>query len=147
MQLAEDISHRTHCIRMKVGAVLVQHTRIVSIGYNGPPSKAVNCDEDADIIRRKGCSVDRKGHCDWGMHAEQNAILYAAKHKQEVQGASLYTTLAPCLACARVIYTMGIQEVVYSRSYAAFKGEEKEEGVAFLQKFGVSVRQYRGKAA
>ncbi len=57
-------------------------------------------------------------------------------------GATLYVTLSPCIACARVIYTMGIKKVYYKDSYANFKGLKSDEGVDFLRRFGVEVIHY-----
>jgi dCMP deaminase len=60
-----------------------------------------------------------------------------------MEGSTLYVTLSPCIACARVIYTMGIKRVIFTNSYAAFKGLAADEGVDFLRKFGVTVDQYK----
>jgi dCMP deaminase len=139
MDLAENLAKRSHCIKAQVGAVLTQDTRIISIGYNGPPSGTHNCDEEFPI---EGCPRDSKGSCSLALHAEQNAILYAAKNGSIVEGATLYVTLSPCISCARVIYSMKIKKVLYKRSYAQYKGLSIDEGVAFLQKFGVEVVQF-----
>lgn len=141
MELAVNLAKRSHCVKRHVGAVLTKDTRIISIGYNGPPSGTHNCDEDFPEL---GCPRDSKGSCSLALHAEQNAILYAVKNKTDVAGSTLYVTLAPCLACSRVIFSMGISKVVYLHSYAAFKGLEKEEGVEFLKAFGIDVSQYTG---
>ena len=61
-----------------------------------------------------------------------------------VEGSTLYLTLSPCLACARIIYTMGIKKVVYLNSYAQYKGLPNDEGVDFLKRFGVDCAQYTG---
>jgi dCMP deaminase len=140
IELAENLAQRSHCIKIKVGAVLTKDTRIISIGYNGPPAHTHNCDEE---FPETGCGVDRKGSCTLGLHAEQNAILYAAKNGIQLEGATLYVTLSPCLACARVIYTMGIRRVIYKDSYAKFKGLSHEEGNNFLTRFGIEVIQYQ----
>jgi len=142
MELAVNLASRSHCIKRHVGAVLTKDTRIISIGYNGPPAGTHNCDEEWP---KEGCSRDSKGGCSLAIHAEQNAILYAVKNKASVDGATLYVTLSPCLSCARIIYTMGISEVVYLNSYAEHKGIDEDEGVEFLRKFGVSVRKYKGQ--
>jgi dCMP deaminase len=139
MDLAANLALRSHCIKMKVGCVLTRETRIISIGYNGPPAGTHNCDEE---FPETGCGTDRKGSCTLGIHAEQNAILYAAKNGASLEGGTLYVTLAPCLACAKVIYTMGIKKVIFKDSYAVYKGLAHEEGVAFLTRFGVEVEQY-----
>jgi dCMP deaminase len=76
------------------------------------------------------------------LHAEQNAILYASKNNVAVEGSTLYVTLSPCIACARVIFTVGIKKVFYKHSYAKYKGIPVDEGVEFLRKFGVDVQQF-----
>ncbi|HHP7242370.1 MAG TPA: cytidine/deoxycytidylate deaminase family protein [Cyclobacteriaceae bacterium] len=141
MELAVNLAKRSHCIKRHVGAVLTKDTRIISIGYNGPPSGTHNCDEEWPEI---GCPRDSKGGCSLAIHAEQNAILYAVKNKTSVDGATLYVTLSPCLACARIIFTMGIEKVIYLNSYAKFKGIANDEGIDFLTKFGVRSEQFIG---
>ncbi len=141
MELAVNLAKRSHCIKRHVGAVLAKDTRIISIGYNGPPSGTHNCDEQWP---ETGCPRDSKGGCSLAIHAEQNAILYAVKNKTSVEGATLYVTLSPCLACARIIYSMGIKRVIYFNSYAEHKGIPLDEGVDFLKRFGVEVERYAG---
>lgn len=136
MNLAANLALRSHCVKQQVGAVLAKDTRIVSLGYNGPPAGTHNCDEEWP---ETGCARDRKGSCYLALHAEANAILYAAKNKVDLQGCTLYVTLSPCLACARIIYSVGIKHVYFLNSYAAYKGIEVDEGVEFLRKFGVCV--------
>lgn len=142
MDLAENLALRSHCIKAKVGAVLTRDTRIISLGYNGPPAGTHNCDE---VWPDDGCPRDSKGSCSLALHAEQNAILFAAKSNTSIEGATLYVTLSPCISCARVIFTIGIKKVHYLNSYADFKGLPTDEGVDFLRKFGVEVVQYHKK--
>lgn len=139
MDLAHNLGQKSHCVKAQVGAVLAKDTRIISLGYNGPPAGTHNCDE---VWPGVGCPRDSKGSCSLALHAEQNAILYAAKNNVSLQGATLYVTLAPCIACARVIYTVGIKKVLYTGSYAEMKGLPSEEGADFLRKFGVEVVKY-----
>ena len=139
MELAYNLSAKSHCVKMKVGAVLTLDTRIVSLGYNGPPAGTHNCDEEWP---EQGCARDSKGGCSLAIHAEQNAILYAAKNKSMLKGATLYVTLSPCIACARIIFTSGIAKVLFLKSYRDYKGIDLDEGVDFLRKFGVTVEQY-----
>jgi dCMP deaminase len=142
MDLAKNLARRSHCVRAQVGAVLTKDTRIVSLGYNGPPAGTHNCDLEWPGV---GCPKDSKGSCSLALHAEQNAILYAAKNNVSIEGSTLYITLSPCIACARVIFTTGIKRVIYLESYAAFKGLSTDEGVDFLKKFGVKVDHYEKK--
>jgi len=139
MNLASDLSTRSHCVRAQVGAVLTKDTRIISIGYNGPPSGTHNCDEEWP---GQGCDRDSKGSCSLALHAEQNAILYAVKNGSNIAGSTLYTTLSPCIACARLILSSGIKKVLFKDSYAAYKGIPSDEGVDFLRRFGVEVLQH-----
>lgn len=144
MELAENLAKRSHCVKAQVGAVLTKDTRIVSLGYNGPPAGTHNCDLEWP---KEGCPRDSKGSCSLALHAEQNAILYASKNNVVMEGSTLYVTLSPCISCARVIYTMGIKKVYYLNSYADFKGLKSDEGVDFLQKFGVEVVRYSKKVS
>jgi dCMP deaminase len=140
MNLAIDLATRSHCIKAQVGAVITKDTRIVSVGYNGPPAGTHNCDEEWP---EEGCPRDSKGSCSLAIHAEQNAILYAAKNSVTLEGATLYVTLSPCISCARIILTSGIKKVYYKDSYAEYKGIPSDEGVDFLRKFGVEVIRFR----
>ena len=139
MDLAESLAKRAHCVKAKVGAVLTKETRIVSLGYNGPPAGTHNCDE---VWPEEGCPRDSKGSCSLALHAEQNAILYASKNGAGIEGSTIYVTLSPCISCARIIYSMKIKKVIFLNSYAAYKGLPTDEGVEFLRKFGVEVVQY-----
>ena len=140
MDLAQNLALRSHCTRAQVGCVLTKDTRIISIGYNGPPSGTHNCDED--FKDEGGCPKDSKGSCSLALHAEQNAILYASKNGAGIEGSTIYVTLSPCISCARIIYSMKIKKVIFLNSYAAYKGLPTDEGVEFLRKFGVEVVQY-----
>ena len=142
MEFAINLASKSHCIKRHVGAVLTKDTRIISIGYNGPPASTHNCDEKWP---EHGCERDTKGGCSLAIHAEQNALLYAVKNNSSVEGATLYVTLSPCLACARIILTMGVKKVIYYKSYAVYKGIDKDEGVDFLLQFGVEVEAYKGE--
>jgi dCMP deaminase len=142
MELAEKLARRSHCVKAHVGAVLTKDTRIISLGYNGPPAGTHNCDQEWPEV---GCPRDSKGSCSLALHAEQNAILYAAKNGVSMQNATLYVTLSPCISCARVIFTTGIKKVFFKDSYAKFKGLSNDEGVDFLKRFGVEVIQYKNE--
>lgn len=134
MDLASSLAKRSHCVKAQVGAVLTKDTRIISIGYNGPPPGTHNCDEEWP---ETGCARDLRGSCSLALHAEENAILYAVKNGSDLAGATLYITLSPCLPCARLIYSSGVKKVYFKSSYAEYKGLAFDEGVEFLNRFGV----------
>ncbi|MEP7262921.1 MAG: dCMP deaminase family protein [Bacteroidota bacterium] len=142
MELAETLAQKSHCVVKKVGAVISRDTRIVSLGYNGPPAGTHNCDEEWPGV---GCARDRKGGCSLALHAEANAILYASKNQVQLEEATLYVTLSPCLPCARIIYTVGIRKVIYLHSYAEYKKIGTDEGIDFLRRFGVEVLKYESE--
>jgi dCMP deaminase len=144
MELAINIARRSHCVKRHVGAVLTKETRIISIGYNGPPAGTHNCDEEWP---EAGCERDSRGSCSLALHAEQNALMYAVKNNTNVEGSTIYLTLTPCLACARMIYSMGIKRVIYLYSYAEYKGLPKDEGIEFLDKFGVVTQKFGEEVA
>ena len=139
MNLAIDLAKRSHCVKAQVGAVLAKDTRIISIGYNGPPSGTHNCDEEWP---EAGCPRDARGSCSLALHAEENAILFAVKNGANLDGATLYTTLSPCLPCARLIFSAGVKHVYYLNSYAEYKGLPSDEGVDFLNRFGVVAEKF-----
>ncbi len=140
MKLATDLALRSHCVKAQVGAVLAKDTRIISIGYNGPPAGTHNCDEEWP---ETGCPRDSKNSCSLALHAEENAILYAVKNGSSLEGATLYLTLSPCIACARTIFSTGIKEVFFLNSYAEYKGLSTDEGVDFLNRFGVKAVKFQ----
>ena len=139
MNLASDLARRSHCVKAQVGAVLTKDTRIISIGYNGPPAHTHNCDEEWP---ETGCPRDARGSCSLALHAEENAILYAVKNGADLEGSTLYVTLSPCLPCARIIFSSGIKKVIYLNSYAEYKGLPSDEGVDFLTRFGVETVKF-----
>lgn len=139
MDLAITLARKSHCVVKQVGAVISRDTRIVSLGYNGPPAGTHNCDQEWPGV---GCARDAKGGCSLALHAEANAILYASKNQVQLDNATLYVTLSPCLPCARIIYTMGIKRVIYLDSYAEYKKIKSDEGLDFLRRFGVEVIKY-----
>ncbi len=139
MKLATDLAERSHCVKAQVGAVLTKDTRIISIGYNGPPAGTHNCDEEWP---ETGCPRDSKNSCSLALHAEENAILYAVKNGSTLEGSTLYLTLSPCIACARIIFSSGIKKVWFKSSYAEYKGLPSDEGVDFLNRFGVECLKF-----
>ena len=141
INLATDLAKRSHCVKAQVGAVLTKDTRIISIGYNGPPAGTHNCDEEWP---ETGCPRDARGSCSLALHAEENAILYAVKNGANLEGATLYTTLSPCLPCSRLIFSAGVKQVFFLKSYAEYKGLPSDEGVDFLNKFGVVAQKFIG---
>lgn len=114
MAMARAVSQRSTCNRAQVGAVIVRNGRVISTGYGGAPSGLPHCDE-------VGC-LEKDGHCVRTSHAEAGAIAFAARHGIPTEGATMYVTHRPCLACAKLIINAGIREVVYEEAYGEIDG-------------------------
>jgi len=110
MTIANLYSQRSTCLRGQVGVIIVNHPHILSGGYNGAPSGQPHCIDE-------GCLLDNRGRCIRCIHAEANAIAFAAQIGVSLKGSTLYTTLSPCVPCAQLIINAGIIRVVYESAY------------------------------
>ena len=110
MSTAKLFAERSTCTRKKVGAILVRDNRIISSGYVGSPPNQPHC---IDV----GCIMGNNGGCIRTIHAEANAIMFAAKNGISTNNTILYTTLSPCIDCAKMIVAAGIVEIVYDEQY------------------------------
>lgn len=114
LNIAQVVSSRADCSRLKVGAVIVRDNRIVSCGYNGAPAGVPGC--LAGNCPRANSSVPPGSSYDTGpgtciaIHAEANAIIYAGQNN--CLGSTLYCTQTPCEGCHRLIKAAGIRKVV-----------------------------------
>jgi dCMP deaminase len=113
MRIAHEIKSRSNCMRRQVGALIVRDMNILSTGYNGTPRGVINCC-DGGCPR---CNSDAPSGMDLSeclcAHAEENAIVQAARNGVCINEGTLYTTLFPCRQCAKMIINAGIDRVVY----------------------------------
>lgn len=116
MQIAGLVATRATCPRRSVGAILVRDRRILATGYNGAPSGVAHCPElGPDHDWPVGCL--RAGHCIRALHAEQNALLQAARNGTTIEGAEVYVTCQPCNTCAKMLINAGVRRVVFEGDY------------------------------
>jgi dCMP deaminase len=116
MGIALAVRARANCKGNRVGAVIVKGNRVISTGYNGVPEGMPNC-LDGGCLR---CS-NPGGHFPTGhgydlcicVHAEQNALLSAARFGISVEGGTLYTTMQPCFGCMKESLQAKLERVVY----------------------------------
>ncbi len=170
LNICNAVSYNSKCLSRKIGSVIVKDGKhIVSVGYNGPPSGCVHCDNDEyrkflfnlmyedkvfssfpkDIDKSKcprqvanflpGTSSGIK-YCQ-AAHSERNAIVNAAKYGHSTEGCSIYMNCEiPCFECAKSIIGSGIIEVV------VVKLEDYEKsgitGRHLLKSSGVKLREY-----
>ncbi|GAB6076721.1 deoxycytidylate deaminase [Desulfurobacterium crinifex] len=134
MSIAEMVSTRSTCLRRKVGAVLVKDKRIISTGYNGPPSGLKHPDEVGCLREKLGVPSGERHELCRGLHAEQNAIIQAALHGVSTKGAILYCTHCPCSLCTKMLINAGITKVIYKEGYPDWLAKEiaKEAGLPIL---------------
>jgi dCMP deaminase len=117
MDIARVVASRSNCMKRKVAAVIVLDKRIISTGYNGTPRGTKNCNEGGcprcNNLATSGTGLD-ECLCS---HGEENAIVQASYHGVSLKDATIYSTFAPCLMCAKMIINSGIREVVYNLDY------------------------------
>ena len=120
MEMAHHVADWSSCYQENrhVGAVIVKDKRILTTGYNGAGSGITSCKDRGECLRRKLDipSGTRQEIC-YAVHAEQNAIIQAARTGISVDGATLYCTHQPCVICAKMIINCGIKKVIFDEGY------------------------------
>ena len=147
MEMADLISSWASCYQenRKIGAVIVKNKRIMTTGYNGAPAGVKTCVERKSCLRRELNipSGTRQEIC-YAIHAEQNAIIQAAKLGVSIDGATLYCTHQPCSVCAKMIINAGIVRVVYREGYPYdFARRLLSEAEVALERFEPNQEEHR----
>lgn len=127
MNIAIAVRARANCMGNRVGAILVQNDRIISTGYNGTPHNMVNClDGGCDRCAHRDKYASGKDYdlciC---VHAEQNALLAAARFGIATEGAVMYSTMRPCFGCTKEILQASIRAVYYLHDWVYPDGERQ----------------------
>jgi dCMP deaminase len=112
------VATRSTCLRRGVGALLVKDRNILATGYNGAPSGISHCSEAGCLRERLNVPSGERHELCRGLHAEQNAIIQAARHGVNIDGATLYCTTMPCVICTKMLINAGIRRVVFDEGYA-----------------------------
>ena len=134
LEVATIYANLSSARRMKVGAVIVKDNRIISIGYNGMPSGwDNNCENELRWPNGDIQFLETKPEV---LHAEANAITKVAKSSESCYNADIYTTTAPCLECAKLIYQSGIKKVYWRTPHL-----RSTDGLEFLEKCGMEIEQ------
>lgn len=148
MEMAEIVAKQSSAKRLQVGAIIVKEDRIISIGYNGMPAGWTNecekkvyadetnfestdwtfTEEDSGLLLKYNMVTK-----DEVIHAEANAIAKLARGTEAGEGSTMFLTHAPCIHCAKQVYTAGIRKVFYRNTY------RDTSGLDFLEKCGVEV--------
>lgn len=135
INIALEIASASKCVSKQVGAVIVKDGRILSTGYNGTPAGFQNCNEHWD-------NKYTKDHHDWSktyeIHAEMNAIIWAARKGISIEDGTIYVTLEPCSECSKNLIAAGIKRIVYDKAYEHTNSEVVSK---FIKDNGVTIEK------
>lgn len=159
IEIASTVSKRSTCSRRSNGAVIATSNGVVlSTGYNGALSGMEHCDHECDcgvdlvfnkmdiqeklgigeLVHAENCPAHPNNGCTISVHAEANAVYFAARHGVTVEGADIYCTTEPCQKCAEAIVQSGIRRTFYHEGYRT------HTGLDLLRKAGIEVIHYGG---
>lgn len=119
MTIAMAVRKNANCMGRKVGAVIVKQNRIVSTGYNGTPEGMTNC-LDGGCVR---CKDRDKYASSTGydvcicVHAEQNALITAARFGNSIEDAVVYSTLRPCFDCTKAMLQANVHTIYFMHDW------------------------------
>lgn len=140
MKIAISASSRFSCFKVRAGSVIVFENRIIGTGYNGAPPGIKSCLERGGCYKEKmtGESYEKKfdiGRC-IGVHSEMNALAHVTSLLYK--GATIYTTIFPCVQCSKTLLAYGIKRIVFKRVY---NEDEMNIAMALFSEAGVEVSQ------
>jgi len=141
MDIAEQVSGRSTCLRRHIGAVIVKDKRILATGYNGVPSGLAHCEEVGCLREQRGIPSGTRHELCRGIHAEQNAVIQSARYGIAIDGSTVYCTHQPCILCAKILINSGITDIVFRDAYPDPLSEE------LLAEAGITPRQHVSKTA
>ena len=139
MEMVDLVGSWSSCYQpnRKIGAVIVRDKRVLTTGYNGAPANMKSCAEKGECLRRKlNIPSGTRHELCYAIHAEQNAIIQAAKLGLSIDGATLYCSHQPCAICAKMIINAGIARVVYKHPYP------DDFSVALFEEAGLKIEHY-----
>ena len=127
MDIAKRVAQQSYDSSTQVGAVVVSGDQILGYGYNGTPAGFDN-----------ECKDEKGKTLPCVIHAEVNALAKVARSNNSTEGATIYTTLSPCINCALSIVSSGITEVVFQDYFKL-----GTEGLSVLEHAGLKVRRLK----
>ncbi|QDF27667.1 deoxycytidylate deaminase [Halarcobacter anaerophilus] len=137
INIAHEIASASKCVSKQVGAVIVKDGRILSTGYNGTPAGYINCSSYWN-------EEYTKDHHEWSktyeIHAEMNALIWAARKGISIEGGTIYVTLEPCSECSKNLIAAGIKRIVYDIAYEHTNSEIVSR---FIKDNGVTIEQVK----
>lgn len=149
MFIAKIVSTRSTCNSRPTGAVIVKQNHILATGYNGAMPGAPHCIDQPDVDGSPYCfrrahgvpDIDKYNFCK-ASHAEANAIAQAARCGISIDGATLYTTLAPCYVCLKLIATARIRVIYYEHAYRSSTPERDAFWARAVREAGIETCEH-----
>lgn len=135
INIATELATASKCVSKQVGAVIVKDGRILSTGYNGTPAGYTNCSEH---WHGKYSAEHHEWSKTYEIHAEMNAIIWAARKGISIEGATIYVTLEPCSECSKNLIASGIKRIIYATPYEHTHSEVISK---FIKDNGVIIEQ------
>lgn len=135
--IVNTVAKRSTCVRRKVGAIIVRDKTILTTGYNGAPRHLNHCTDIGCIREQNKIKSGTRQEMCMAIHAEQNAIIQAAKTGVNIFGATLYVNTAPCIICSKMIINAGIRKVVFESNYS------ESMGLELFQRAGIKYTQHK----
>jgi dCMP deaminase len=124
--IAREVARRSTCFRRSIGAIIVRDDQIISTGYVGAPRKTRDSLDHGYCLRDKlGIPHGERYELCRSVHAEQNAIINAARAGVSLLGGDMYIhgvapdkgepiDAFPCFICKKMIINAGLNRVVSS---------------------------------
>jgi len=135
IEIAFIVAKRSTCCRRQVGAIIVKDKRILTTGYNGPPSGLKHCEEVGCLREKLNIPSGERHELCRGLHGEQNAIIQASLHGVNIKDSTLYCTHQPCIICTKMIINAGVKEVVFIDGYP------DDLSVQFFEEANIALRK------
>jgi len=124
--IAKEVSRRSTCFRRSIGAIIIRDDQIISTGYVGAPRKTKSSFEHGSCLRNKlNIPHGHRYELCRSVHAEQNAIINAARAGVSLLGGDIYIygsdyekkepiDANPCFICKKMIINAGLRRVICS---------------------------------
>ena len=124
--IAEEVARRSTCFRRSLGAIIIRNDQIISTGYAGAPRKTKDSFEHGFCLRDKlNVPHGERYELCRSVHAEQNAIINAARAGVSLLGGDIYIygsiygkdepiNAFPCFICKKMIINAGLDRVICS---------------------------------
>ena len=153
MGLAASVARRATCLKVQIGAVIIRDDQVVATGYCGAPRGTLSSMEHGFCLRVKlGIPSGHRYEMCRSVHAEQNAIINAARSGTSLFGGDMYIygerredgkeirdldgggdsiilDAFPCFICKKMLINCGLKRVICSLKDGGMKVFKVEDWV------------------